>query len=341
MSIYHHVSKMLEDNDYVHCLSIDFSKAFDTVNHAILLEKLSRLPLHPAVVAVISSFLFGRTQATKIGKEVSSALSISRSIVQGSGLGPYLYIIYKSDLKTISNENALLMYADDANLLIPQKSNSSIIDEFDNIQSWAERNKMIINLKKTKQLVFRRPNLSASLLPSYIPDVDVVDTIKLLGVYVNAIFRQSEHVGYILSICNQRLYLLKVLRALGLDRRGLDCVFHAIIVSRLIYAIEAWGNFVNKEQEGKINKTLKKANKWGLSTYLYTFSILQKRYAENLFYKVCANTEHCLFHLLPLLAQHNYNLRRRRHEHQIIRALTSLHRKSYIVDCLIKGDYAT
>ena len=101
--------------------------------------------------------------------------------------------------------------------------------------------------------------------------------------YVNAIFRQSEHVGYILSICNQRLYLLKVLRALGLDRRGLDCVFHAIIVSRLIYAIEAWGNFVNKEQEGKINKTLKKANKWGLSTYLYTFSILRKRYAENLF----------------------------------------------------------
>jgi len=179
------------------------------------------------------------------------------------------------------------------------------------------------------------------LLPSYIPDVGVVDTIKLLGVYVNAIFRQSEHVGYILSICNQRLYLLKVLRALGLDRRGLDCVFHAIIVSRLIYAIEAWGNFVNKEQEGKINKTLKKANKWGLSTYLYTFSILQKRYAENLFYKVCANTEHCLFHLLPPLAQHNYNLRRRKHEHQIIRALTSLHRKSYIVDCLIKGDYAT
>ena len=61
-------------------------------------------------------------------------------------------------------------------------------------------------------------------------------------------------------MCNQRLYLLKVLRGLGLNRKGLDCVFSAVVLSRLIYA---WGNFVSKDQEGRINKTLKRHTNGG------------------------------------------------------------------------------
>ena len=297
--------------------------------------------MHPAVIAVISSFLFGRSQTTKIGSEISAALLITRSIVQGSGLGPYLYIIYKSDLKTFCELNKLLMYADDANLLVPQNSMCSLSDEFNNILSWARQNKMTINLKKTKQLVFRRPNLCLMALPSYLPDIDVVDSVKLLGVIVNATFNQFEHVNYVVTMCNQRLYLLKVLRGLGLNRKGLDCVFSAVVLSRLIYAVEAWGNFVSKDQEGRINKTLKKAHKWGLSTHLFTFAMLQAIYAEKLFYKACVNPQHCLYHLLPPMRQDtcNYNLRKRKHDYQVIRAQTSLHRKSYLINCLFSGGH--
>ena len=140
-------------------------------------------------------------------------------------------------------------------------------------------------------------------LPSYLPDIDVVDSVKLLGVIVNATFNQFEHVNYVVTMCNQRLYLLKVLRGLGLNRKGLDCVFSAVVLSRLIYAVEAWGNFVSKDQEGRINKTLKKAHKWGLSTHLFTFAMLQAIYAEKLFYKACVNPQHCLYHLLPPMRQ--------------------------------------
>ena len=123
-------------------------------------------------------------------------------------------------------------------------------------------------------------------------------------------------------------YLLKVLRGLGLNRKGLDCVFSAVVLSRLIYAVEAWGNFVSKDQEGRINKTLKKAHKWGLSTHLFTFAMLQAIYAEKLFYKACVNPQHCLYHLLPPMRQDtcNYNLRKRKHDHQVIRAQKSPHR---------------
>ena len=66
------------------------------------------------------SFLAVRTQATNIGNKISAAQLITCSIVQGSGLGPYLYIIYRSGLKTLSEINMLLMYAD---YLVPQNSN--------------------------------------------------------------------------------------------------------------------------------------------------------------------------------------------------------------------------
>ena len=63
---------------------------------------------------------------------------------------------------------------------------------------------MTNNLNKTKQLVFRRPNLCFVDLPPCLPNIDVVDSVKLLGVYVNAIFGQVEHVKYILSFINMQ-----------------------------------------------------------------------------------------------------------------------------------------
>ncbi len=133
VSINHHVTSMLETNQYVHCICIDFSKAFDTVNHSILLSKLSNLPLHPATIALISSFLFDRTQSTRIGSFTSKPLRITRSIVQGSGLGPTLYIINASDLKPQSSDNKLCLYADDSTLLVPEKTSVSASCELENI----------------------------------------------------------------------------------------------------------------------------------------------------------------------------------------------------------------
>ena len=90
---------MLETNMYVRCLLVDFSKAFDVVNHEILLDKLSALELPPFVLNWIISFLVGRSQICKVGDELCTIYAVTRGIIQGSGVGPYLYITMESDLQ--------------------------------------------------------------------------------------------------------------------------------------------------------------------------------------------------------------------------------------------------
>ena len=81
-------------------------------------------------------------------------MCIILSIVQGSGIGPTFYIILESDLKPVSNVNIVFKYADDTNLLVPKNTEVQLCDEYEAIQLWALRNKMIINASKTKEIVF-------------------------------------------------------------------------------------------------------------------------------------------------------------------------------------------
>ena len=83
----HHVTRLLETNDYVRCLLVDFNKAFDTVSHVLLIHKLQKLDIPPFVIIWIINFLTDRTQAVIIDSKRSFKMSITRSIVQGSGLG--------------------------------------------------------------------------------------------------------------------------------------------------------------------------------------------------------------------------------------------------------------
>ena len=89
--VLHHITRMLEDNAYVRCLFIDYSRAFDTINHDLLIRKLISLELPSFVVRWVANFLTGRTQAVSSDGKLSSWLPITQSIVQGSSIGPMLY----------------------------------------------------------------------------------------------------------------------------------------------------------------------------------------------------------------------------------------------------------
>ena len=86
-------------------------------------------------------------------------------VIQGSCLGPPVYSIMASDLRTTSDINQLFKHADDTTLISPEYTDIELHEEFDNIQKWATNNKMLINLDKTKELVFHRPNSRCFVLP--------------------------------------------------------------------------------------------------------------------------------------------------------------------------------
>jgi len=96
---------MLENNAYVWRLLIDFSKAFDIVDNTVLPDNKLHLPAH--WLNRLIAFITGRTHSTKYQQIVSTPLSVNRSIIQGSGIGPTFYIILESDLKSKSICNVI------------------------------------------------------------------------------------------------------------------------------------------------------------------------------------------------------------------------------------------
>jgi len=252
----HRVTKMLEQNAYVRCLLIDFSKAFDSVDHVVLLSKLAQLNLPSYVVNWICSFLAGRGQQCKVNGQLSTVANIGRSIVQGSGIGPTLYVVMKNDLHALSQLNDLFKYADDTTLLIPEHTDTDIGVEFSHIKAWASANHLSLNLTKTKEIVFRRPRARSLYLPPAIDNIEQLDCCKLLGVMFQSNCKMDLHVQNILSQCTQRLYLIKLLKHQGMPQQQLTAVTYSIIVSRILYALPAWGGFISAELINRINAFL-------------------------------------------------------------------------------------
>jgi len=331
----HHITQMLESNSYVRCMLIDFSKAFDVVNHEILLNKLKVQHLPPFVLNWIISFLVGRSQICKVGDDLSTVCFITRGIIQGSGLGPTLYVTMESDLHPISAINILFKYADDTNLVVPENTDISLAEEFAHIKQWALANKMTINEDKTKEIVFRRPCARRLHMFPSVDCVELVQHAKLLGVILQDNFSLEMHINYVLSLCSQRIYLMKRLRDQGLDQRHLELVFQAIVVTRILYAIPAWGSFLSKELTGRINAFLKRSHRYGFVARIEDVTNMFDKASRDLFAKV-QGCKHCLHYILPPHTQYNHELRERGHTFVLPHCVYNLFRFSFVNRCLFK-----
>jgi len=139
--------------------------------------------------------------------------------------------------------NIVVKYADDTNILVPSDSDIDLLEEFDHVKLWADDKNMLINLLKTKEIVFRRPNPRLHISPLPITEVQQVSGAKLLGVTLCDRLSFTTHVENTLKICSQRVYLLKLLQDQGLTHHYLHVVFDALVLSKLRYAICAWSGF--------------------------------------------------------------------------------------------------
>ena len=192
---------LLESNQYVRCVLIDFSKAFDTVDHVILARKLFCLETPVFITQWIMSFLTDRNQATKLGFHLSSTLPINRSIIRCSGIGPLIFIMFAHDLKPLDILNFLIKYADDGTLLSPENSKTSVEIEMAHIINRASKNKMTANLLKTVEIAFHKPNVSHDLLPPVMHSVSRVAVAKLLGVHFRHDLNFSQQVESVVATC--------------------------------------------------------------------------------------------------------------------------------------------
>ena len=145
VSLTHTVAQKLETCICVRCLLIDYTKAFDTINHSVLFMKIQSLSVPSDLKRWIFHFFIGRRQAVLLGGGQSQWLPITRSIVQGSGIGPSVYLVYSAYLKLLSLYNSIIKFANNTTLLVPQCSSVSLEEDFQHVQRWSDTNKLQIS----------------------------------------------------------------------------------------------------------------------------------------------------------------------------------------------------
>ena len=161
----HNITSLLQHNQHVHVISFDFSKAFDSVRHHSLIQKISKFPIPDFLYNWLVSFFNDRSHCTKIGGIISSVLGINASVVQGSGLGPISFVFNASDLHPLNPANKICKYADDFYLIVPSSHSHTIPAELENIAIWAKNNNLKLNQSKSHEMIVRRPRAGSSTNP--------------------------------------------------------------------------------------------------------------------------------------------------------------------------------
>jgi len=234
------VTDLLDSNPYVVVIALDFSKAFDTVRHSCLMEKLAQLHIPDNIYNWLTNFFNGHSHCTRSEGQTSDLIEINASIIQGSAIGPASYVVQAADLRTVRADNYLIKYADDTYVIIPACNVDSRQLEMDHIGEWAERNNLVLNRSKSAEIVFTDSRKRRSVVPpSPLPDIARVQSLKVLGVTISSSLSLSEHVNSVISSCACSQYAIKVLRAHGLCDTASQEVYESVVVDKLLYASPA------------------------------------------------------------------------------------------------------
>jgi hypothetical protein len=154
ISILSIITNLLLTNAYVIVIAFDFSKAFDTVRHSTLLAKFAQLDIPDNVYNWLADFFSEHSHCTSYRGQTTMMKSITASIIQGSAIGPASYVVNAGDLKALTPGNHLCKFADDTYLIAPASNEGTRSDEIDSIEAWARQNNLMLNRKKTKEIVF-------------------------------------------------------------------------------------------------------------------------------------------------------------------------------------------
>jgi len=143
---------------------------------------------------------------------------------------------------------------------------------------------------------------------------------SILGVTFTCSLSASDHIRGVISDCAQTQYALRVLRSHGLNTAGLRTVFQSVVVSKLLYASPAWSGFTSAADRQRVYAFLRRSKRCGLRPPdLMTFEQLLEEADQQLFNKLCNNTDHCLRSLLPppSTASQHYQLCQSAHNRDI------------------------
>lgn len=242
------------------------SKAFDFVDHKLLLYKLEKYGIRGVANDWIKSYLEDRYQCVEITKIKNSEKVTSRSnfklnrfgVPQGSVLGPFLFLLYINDLPNITHHKTIL-FADDTTLIIKCENKETYENEINltlnKTIEWLSNNNLKINVNKTQLIQFqnyRRQHVDLNI--NYRNNkIEEVSTAKFLGLMLDKHCNWKGHVEHICNKLDRFVFAIKRLRQTVSTEAALSA-YHGYVSSVLSYGLLMWGNSVEIEKAFRVQK---------------------------------------------------------------------------------------
>lgn len=298
-------------SNIIRILFIDFSKAFDLIDHNILLKKFvdSGLPAH--IIAWSLDFVSERKQFVKIGDKCSNLVSINAGTPQGTLSGPNNFKLLINDL---SFDLPYIKYVDDTSVLSisVDPNDLSLQAAADHLVEWTCSNSMKVNEQKTKEmLIYFGTQIDTKNIKKIVVngrDIERVEVFKLLGVIISTDLSWDAHVDYLVSKVAKRIHCLRHLIHAGVKHSDILTIYCSVIRSVLEHACPVWHPGLTNKQSYKLESIQKRILRMVFPTLEYSTALTQaqlerldsrrEKFTKELFEQI-KHPDHVLHKLLP------------------------------------------
>ena len=246
VSLLESITSALDNLEFSICILIDFRKAFDTVEHSILLNKLHHYGIRGTTLQWFNSYLTNRYQYVNYNNTTSNMKQSVCGVPQGSILGPLLFLLYINDISSVSNVFSSVLFADDTTLLYSSNNlkelSATVNNELSNIMQWLNANRLSLNIEITNLMIFR-PRGKNEVCPTIHicgAEIQEVDSAKFLGIMVDNKLNWMEHIKCISRKIAKGIGIIIKARK-SFESETLLNLYNALILPHISYGIQVWG----------------------------------------------------------------------------------------------------
>ena len=277
---------------------LDFTKAFDRLQHHRLINHLDGMKFNHSFLRWLCSFLKNRFQRVSINESLGPLIPVYSGVPQGSVLGPYLFALFISTLKINAPNTRLVKYADDLTLI--ESCTTLYPDQpvLQSIERWACENNMTLNNRKCQQMVINRSKNPARFQSS---DYEMKPSVNILGATLNDRLSWTNHFDRVVLAATRRLHIIRSLKPYISEKKLLE-VFSGSVLSVILYASPVFAELPVAIQS-KIANVCERAhriicNRQCSCSIIPDIAVLREKLACNLLLK-CEIHDHPLHSYVP------------------------------------------